>query len=465
MSGAGMPPLAARRAALLAIVVPAAVLTGLLALRAPVLTLAALVGVSVLGAVVLHVEWAVLAYVAAEPFNDYLRLLHPAALKALGALVFLAWLLRLATRTRPVQMRHGAMSAAAVLFVALLASTALHPNGSDGTQVVLRYCSYLAVLVVLVDTMRSGLAPRRVAAVFVASCTASSVAGLVHFLAQGGRAGGPVADPNDFAFFLLCAIPLALALASGSAGCRAAWQVATVVLLVGLVATFSRGAVLGLAVVLVYAVAARLVRPATVLAVAVLAGLAVAGIAVAAPQLVRSSVGAKQHIAAQNVDDRYVTWTMAAEMTADSPVLGQGPGGFKTSYDRYVGPRLVDPNHADVAHQMYLDVASELGLLGAGAFVVMLGAGVVGARRGSASGPTRRLAHGVVASFGGTLVAASFLTEQYYLPIWLLTALGVALDRSSSDPAPSRPDTDLAADRPVAVGAAGGGVSACASSR
>jgi hypothetical protein len=31
-------------------------------------------------------------------------------------------------------------------------------------------------------------------------------------------------------------------------------------------------------------------------------------------------------------------------------------------------------------------------------------------------------------SLAGCLVAASFLSEQYYLPVWLLVALGAALD-------------------------------------
>jgi hypothetical protein len=34
----------------------------------------------------------------------------------------------------------------------------------------------------------------------------------------------------------------------------------------------------------------------------------------------------------------------------------------------------------------------------------------------------------VCTAFVGVLVAAAFLTEQYYLPIWLLAALGAALD-------------------------------------
>ncbi|MGN6780309.1 MAG: O-antigen ligase family protein [Marmoricola sp.] len=449
--------LSSRRVGLLGLIVPVAVLTGLVALRAPVLSLVAVCGAGVLAVLVLQLEWAVLLYVAAEPFNDYLRLLDPAALKGLGALVFLAWLLRLATRTRPLALRHLATAAAAVLFVALLASTAWHPHGSDSVVVATRYVSYLAILVVLVDTMRTTLPPRRVMATFVLSCTAAAVVGLGVFLTRGGRAGGPVSDPNDFAFFLLCAFALALALGGPPARRPLGWQLAAGVLLVGMLATFSRGAVLGLLAVLAYGLVVRLIRPAAVIVVAVLAVVGISAIVLADPALVRSSVEAKQHIAGQNVDDRYATWAMAAEMTADSPLLGQGPGGFKAEYDHYVGTRALTSDHFDVAHEMYLDVASELGLLGAGAFVTMLAAGALAAGRGARSG-TPRLARGVVAGFAGTLIAACFLTEQYYLPIWLLTALGVALDPLAAAGSAAAPGPSALEGRAPAPTAASRGV-------
>jgi len=81
-----------------------------------------------------------------------------------------------------------------------------------------------------------------------------------------------------------------------------------------------------------------------------------------------------------------------------------------------------------VAHQMYLDVSAELGLLGLAAFLAFLWYGVRGAFRARRSPDRRQVADGVLVGLAGTLVAACFLSEQFFLPIWLLGALGIALD-------------------------------------
>jgi O-antigen ligase len=116
-------------------------------------------------------------------------------------------------------------------------------------------------------------------------------------------------------------------------------------------------------------------------------------------------------------------------MTADNPVLGLGPAGFRENYAQYVDYRTTDPTHPiDVAHEMYLEVAAELGLPALVAFLAVIGFGFAGAYRARSTGPDPGLAAGVLAAVVGTLVAAAFLTEQYYLPVWLLAALGAALD-------------------------------------
>ena len=136
----------------------------------------------------------------------------------------------------------------------------------------------------------------------------------------------------------------------------------------------------------------------------------------------------KQHVAATNVRLRLTTSTMAAEMLAERPLLGQGPGGFAASRSRF-RPADVASVEETVAHQMYLDVGAELGLLGLAAFVAALGYAIRGALRATRLAPEdRTLARAVLIGFAGTLVAACFLSEQLYLPVWLLVALGVALD-------------------------------------
>lgn len=396
-------------------------------------TMAVVVAV-VLAAMVWRVEWAVLAYVAAEPFSGILQDLSSVSIKMMGLLVFVAWLVRLLTRTWPVRLGHPAVTAVIVFTAVLLASTTLHPHGSAGLTVVSRYGAYLAVLLVLIDTMRSGLAPVRVVRWFVVSCTAAAVVGLVNFFAGGGgRAAGPLTDANDFAFFLVVAVPLAWALWRGEPDHghvqAHAWVASMLVLTVALLATFSRGALLGLALVLIVAVLTQQVRFRAVVAGALLVAASVGVVAMVAPALVHESLLAKQHIAAQNVDDRFATWQIAAQMTAAAPVLGQGPAGFDVNRGRYDQETAVDVQRFDVAHQTYLEVASELGLLGLATFLAIIGQGLSAALRAAPDQrPQGYLARGICFAFVGALAAATFLTEQYYLPLWLLTALGVVLD-------------------------------------
>ncbi len=406
-----------------------------LVVASPMWMVIVLVALGLLTAMMLRIEWAVLVYVAVEPFGDYVALANGSAVKLVGAVLFAAWLLRLALDSRPIAIRHPAVFAAGGLFLALVASAALHSNGSAGLEVTSRYLSYLGVLVVLVDTMRNGLAPRRVAGTFVISSSLAAVAGLVVFInSEGGRAGGPVEDPNDFAFYLICAIPFAVYLWSDATGIRRHLLAGSIgVLLVATAATFSRGAMLGIVAMVAVAAVLGLVRLRAVMVGAGVLVAAIMVISVASPDVVNRSIHEKQTVASANVSSRYASWTMAAEMTADSPVLGKGPAGFRTNFKEFAGDKAVDQTHLDVAHQMLLDVSSELGLVGLAAFGAMLVYGVTGALRGARQGRSPAFAQATVVSFAGILVAAMFLSEQYYLPIWLLVAFGAVVDPRSRE--------------------------------
>ena len=413
-----------------ALAVPALAVVALVALH-PVPGLLALAGLAAVTAMAWRVEWALVAYVGLAPFADALRSASSVSIKAVGALLFVAWLVRLLADRRPVALRHPALVAAGALLLALLLATVVHANGSAGLTVVVRYLSYLGVLVVLVDVLRGRLRVGAVVEVFVWSCTAAAVAGIVVYLVgDEGRAHGPLADPNDLAFYLVCALPLAWALGRAAPGrVRLLYAGATALLLCATALTFSRGAVVGVVAMLGYALAVGLLRWRTAVAGVLLAAVAAGAVAAVDPTLVRDSLQAKQHIAQQNVDDRFVTWSVAAEMIADSPVVGKGPAGYAAGYDHYLGTRLTDPPHLDVAHQMYLEVGSELGLLGLSAFVATLWAGFRGARRAAGgAGESALLGSGVATAFVGVGLAACFLSEQYYLPVWLLVGLGAVLD-------------------------------------
>lgn len=396
--------------------------------RGPVTTIAGVLVAVVTVGLIRNVELAALTFVALAPFEGYAKSLTGSAVKVFGAILFAAWLLRVLTRRKALHLSHPVVCAAGALLAVLLASTVLHQNGALGTEVFVRYLSYLAALIVLVDCMQDRLPPQRVARVYVGACSVAAVFGLVAFFRHNLRASGPVGDPNDFAFFLVAALPLCIGLRH-EARRPHVYDAAAVITALGVLATLSRGGLLGIGAMLVYALATRRIRAGVAVAAVLLAGIAAASLLVVAPNKLDTSLHAKGLVAQQNIDERLIRWQTAAEMTYDHPLLGLGPAGFRENYDRYIDYRETNLEHPlDVAHEMYLEVSSELGAAGLVAFLCVLGFGYRAAKeRARGRGPDVRLADSVCVAFVGVVVAAIFLTEQYYLPVWLLAALGAAM--------------------------------------
>ncbi len=400
---------------------------------APVLATAGLVAVAAVLTLLVRTELVALVVVVAALFEDYLARVGPGLTKALAGILVVSWVVRRCHHGVRPHRRTPVLSAAVAFAAAIAAATIAHNNGDAGLTVVLRYAGFLAVLVVLGDLVRDGLAPERLARWYVAAGAAAAVCGLAtFFLGEDRRVGGPIGDPNDLAFFLLPAVALGPAVRGTGRG-RRAWDVATVLIAVAIVGTLSRGALVGLAGMLVVGVLSGAVRlrVATGLVAAVLVGVLVAAATV--PQLVSVSLQQKSVVADRNVSERLDLWTAAAQMTVDHPVLGLGPGAFALEHQDYTSSLPDDVNHPlDVAHNTWLELSSELGLLGLAAFLALLGAAYAEARAAWRRGRDP-VAAAVGVSLVGAGLAATFVTEQYYLPFWFLAVLAVGVaDRSAS---------------------------------
>ncbi|ANZ41964.1 hypothetical protein BBK82_44560 [Lentzea guizhouensis] len=140
----------------------------------------------------------------------------------------------------------------------------------------------------------------------------------------------------------------------------------------------------------------------------------------------------KSHIAGTNADTRMLRWQAAARMLADSPVLGVGPGGFRQHYAAASHNAELD-EQTPVAHNLFLEVAAELGLPGFLVLVAVIAVGFVAAERALRLGADRRPVVAVQAALIAVLVASVFLSEQYYLPLWSLVAVAVALEQRARD--------------------------------
>ncbi|MFD4522438.1 O-antigen ligase family protein [Streptomyces sp. NPDC058470] len=272
------------------------------------------------------------------------------------------------------------------------------------------------------------------------------------------------------AFGLVCAVGLALG--SGAARQRTAAVVCSLVLLLPLALSFSRGAWIATAAAggaqLVLAGLRRAVKVGAVVAAVVVILVGGFGVGSAMLQERVSSITQVTDAPDQSVTDRYTMWAAAAGMWREHPLTGVGLKGFPDHRDGHASLALSsgsDTGGAGAAfrkqpllspHNMYLLVLSEQGLIGllalAGSWLALLACALRGLVR------TRRTTSGIGTAWGGldcALVACGLLGWQLidfmYAdiggPSTVLTAVCFGLvgwwalmDPASSAPrSPSRP--------------------------
>jgi putative inorganic carbon (hco3(-)) transporter len=260
-------------------------------------------------------------------------------------------------------------------------------------------------------------------------------------------AGPPVSDPNFYARILLIALPLSVALAATAR--KIAWRVfygAVAAVIAGAVlATYSRGAMLALAVIgalLLLFVRVTAARVAALLAATLL-------LVVLLPDDVRKRFLTVESIVADarsserdsSVEKRKLLLRSGLEMFREHPVGGVGAGGFGLHYRAYsnrVGSQFTDyhdPGSIEFPHALYLEVASETGLLGLVTFCGALAAACVSIWRSRrellAQGRYREtvLATAVGVALAGYLVTSLFLHETHLRYVGLQFGLVIAIHR------------------------------------
>ncbi|MGW4063165.1 O-antigen ligase family protein [Amycolatopsis sp. NPDC004747] len=379
------------------------------------------------------------ATVACAPVAGYLTAVQSQLGKVPAALLTVVWLaVRIRRRQPPSPAPLHAVLALLAVVLAMTAS--VHAAGGFTAEYAVRWLPFLVVTAVLADVASREVPVRWLLLAAAAGATVAGAGALVSLVAGGeARARGPQPDPNDLAYFLVAAVPLLAALHRRGRGL--VLTIAGVVLVAGATATFSRGGGLGLAAAVGWLLLRR-VLPWRVLAAAAaaVAALGLGALLFAGPQLDRA-LQEKSFIASTNVDTRELRWQAAARMLTAHPVLGVGPGGFREHYAAESHNAEVD-EQTPVAHNMYLEVAAELGLPGFALFAGVIGTAAVASERTvrrAGGGPLRTEAVAIQASLLAVLVTSTFLSEQYYLPLWSLAALAVAAEARVPEPAKSRP--------------------------
>ena len=251
----------------------------------------------------------------------------------------------------------------------------------------------------------------------------------------GGRLIGGEGDPNFLALAIVPAIVLVAVLCGRRPAARWAAVVATGVLVVGLVATQSRGGLVAAAAACVAAMAFMAGQRWKVILLAA-SVVAVGGIYLAVNEAPLDRIlGAKD----QGGTGRTELWGVAWNVANDHPLVGVGLNNFTVYAPRYADrPGLL--RYADliaekphVVHNTYLEIAVESGIVGflllAGAVAACLRAVATAVRMFDRRGDRElaQLARAVLVASIAVLTGAFFLSMRYRVGLWVLLAMCVAL--------------------------------------
>ena len=361
-----------------------------------------------------------------------------------GGLLALAWMGAVVTHKeerRAFVSAHPQFFAVLVFFFSWVAfSLTWGEDPAVGREPAIRYALNAVLFLIVYTAIRKPKHVVWLVSAFVTASTLSAGYGLLVPRPGGeneGRLGGTLGEPNELAAVLVAGLVLALALAAISNRkplTRGAMIVAAGLCLLCLFLTLSRGGLVALGVAMIAAVfvAGRWRGKALAAAAVTLTSLVVFfGFAASASQVAR--------VTESTTSGRSDLWEVGWRMVKANPVKGVGVGQFQTSAVHYLiepgsiarADLIIDAPH--VAHNLYLQVLSELGLIGLLPFLVILGFPILctlrAARIFERKGDVRMevIARGVFVALVGMLAADFFLSAQFSKQLWLLLGLGPAL--------------------------------------
>lgn len=400
-----------RLALLLALLVTLAVLLAFLPL-----SWAALLSLAAAGTLlILRWPWTVwLLPAAALPVASSMQIGPVSMTEVLLGIAVLVWLLAGAVR-RTLHTVHHPLLAPLLVYIGVLAlSLWSAPDLGEAAKEMVKWVEF-AIVLLLLPAMLIQSGAKWLAASLLAAAAGQALLGLYQFIYQIGpdwfvilgrfmRASGSFRQPNPFAGYLGLTLPVAVSLSlwgiqtlatrrrsAAATAWTAVYLLATGLIAAGLLASWSRGAWLGALAGAVVVLLSFSRRTAVFVAVAALALLVAALLGTLNPAWIPDAVTARiqdlpAYFGLVNVLDQPVTdenfavmerlahWVAALRMFAIAPWLGVGPGNYETLYPLVHLPIWEEPlGHA---HNIYLNVLAETGLIGAAGFLVLWGTAV-----------------------------------------------------------------------------------------
>ena len=217
---------------------------------------------------------------------------------------------------------------------------------------------------------------------------------------------------------------------------RASAGVAAALCVFAILGTVSRGGIISLAVVLVLAAvfSGRGRRSGAIALLVAVSFSAAIYIAAIAPSHVRERI-----TQSDGGTGRSDLWTIGWRMVQNDPLLGVGAGNFPIVSVHYLlrpgtitrSDFIVD--NPKVAHNIYLEIPAELGIIGLALFLSIIGftlrCGIRASRVFADLGDRDMeiLARSIVLAAAGMLTANLFISQQFSKPLWLLLSAGPAL--------------------------------------
>jgi O-antigen ligase len=388
----------------------------------------AAVGV-VVGIALLRVDVALMLLVGSGPL-EAISATGPfgvSVTKTTGALCFASFAL-LAVRTRrPILFERNQGYVFGILALAMM-STLQADDTAAAMTTTTRYASYAAFYFVLTQLGYDRRLPRRLAWVLVGSATLSAYLGLHNYLTGETQVATlSYANEGDYAFLLAATLPLAFWLLGSRPVLRPFLVAAIGMLSAAILLSLSRAAYVGLGTGIVFVLLTQRRRFRIVLLGGALAAIAVTWAIYSNPARFEAAVIGKERVAEYNVTTRYSAWGAAARLSSDHPLLGVGPGNFATHFYEATGAPPGTHN-LGYAHDAYLDVAAEIGIPALILFLLYLGTTYGRLRYANRYelGPPG-LAQALSVSLVVAMVHSIFLSEQYYLSLWLIGGLATLL--------------------------------------
>jgi O-antigen ligase len=314
--------------------------------------------------------------------------------EVLVAILLLVWIARRVV-DRDVNIRVGpTIVLMAILLLCAILSTLVAEDFPNALKEVLKLGEMLGVAVYAASELNRPADMRLAIFALLLAGASEAIVGIVQFVIGYGppsfaigpfmRASGNFDQPNALAGYLGMLLPLGIAFSFHASRERRIIVIATMLIGLGVLATFSRGSwlgsILGLGLMaLLWGAASRRALVGASGVAAVILTLAVAGVLPASLSDRVASVFenfgvfdiTKVDVTPTNyaLVQRMALWQAGWAMARDNPIVGIGPGNYESAYPRY----FVESTWSEPlphAHNYYLNTFAELGILG---LVALLG--------------------------------------------------------------------------------------------